>query len=207
MKKIFIFISFILVTQFTIGQQYFHANNGTVIPNAAAPTYAQMTTATGVTLSGSNLVVTFSDADIYRTVSDIGKSSGKWYFEIKVTATPANSYSVGIATPSETTGQIGSTNFGYGYNDVGQKKHNDVDVSYGGTPVINDVIGVLLNMTDGEISFRLNNTDYGVAYTGLSGTFYAGCSSGYGANQFTFNFGASAFAYSVPSGYNSGLYN
>jgi hypothetical protein len=163
--------------------------------------------AAGITLSGSDLIATASDADIYAVRSTIGKSSGKWYFEYTVTAAPANSTSYGIKTSGEAnTVLVGDTTGGYGYNDVGQKKYNAIDTAYGAAPANGTVIGVLLNMDDLEISFRHNNTSYGVAFTVTAATYFAAMSSGYGANQVTANFGASAFVYSVPAGYNSGLY-
>jgi len=73
--------------------------------------------------------------------------------------------------------------------------------------VANYILGVLLNMTDGEISFRVNNTDVGVAFTGISGTIYAALGNINANHIITANFGATAFVYSVPAGYNSGLYN
>jgi hypothetical protein len=165
--------------------------------------------ASGITLSGGDLTALASDADVYSVISTIGKSSGKWYCEVTYnTLVAATATSIGVRLNSESlTSLVGSSTSGYGYNDVGEKKTNGVDTSYGGTPANGSVIGILLNMDDGEISFRWNNNDYGVAFTGLSGTFYVGFSSGYGANQVTANFGASAFVYSVPAGYNSGLYN
>ena len=160
-----------------------------------------------ITLSNGNLTATATAASTQNCRSTIGVSTGKHYFEITISSSIANSTSHGVQTASEAlTVLCGETVAGYGYNDVGQKKHNAVDAAYGGTPTNGSVIGVLLNMTDGEISFRLNNTDYGVAYTGLSGTFYAGFSSGFGANSVTANFGATPFVYSVPAGYRAGLY-
>jgi len=150
---------------------------------------------------------TWNPSDKAAGITLSGKSSGKWYFELTVTAAPANSTSHGVKNSTEVnTVLVGDTTNGYGYNDIGDKKYNGVDTAYGAAPVNGTVIGVLLNMDDGEISFRHNNTSYGVAFTGLSGTFFAAMSSGYGANEVTANFGASAFVYSVPAGYNSGLY-
>lgn len=160
-----------------------------------------------ITLSNNSLTATATNASTQNVRSTIGKSTGKWYFEITITATVASSISHGVEKITElTTALCGATTAGHGYNDLGGKQYNNTSTAYGAVPVNGDVISVLLNLTDGEVSFRLNNTDYGVAFTGLSGTFYAGFSSGFGANSVTANFGATAFVYSVPSGYNSGLY-
>lgn len=160
-----------------------------------------------ITLSNGNLTATATNASTQNVRSTIGKSTGQHYFEITITSAISNSTSYGVQTMAESLSALcGATAAGYGYNDIGDKKHSGVDAAYGTAPANGDVIGVLLDMTNGEISFRLNNTSFGVAYTGLSGTFYAGFSSGFGANSVTANFGATSFVYSVPSGYNAGLY-
>jgi hypothetical protein len=176
-------------------------------PSVTYATWNSADKAAGITLSGSDLIATASDADVYAVRSTIGKSSGKWYFELTYTAALSNSTSLGVMnTTALLTALCGDDTNGYGYNDIGQKKYNGVDSAYGGTPANGSVVGVLLNMDDGEISFEWNDNAYGVAFTGLSGTFYIAFSSGYGANEVTANFGASPFVYSVPAGYNSGLY-
>lgn len=176
-------------------------------PSVTYATWNPADKASGITLSGGDLIATASDVDIYAVRSTIGKSSGKHYFEFEVTATPSNSTSYGIKTAAEAnTVLVGDTTGGYGYNDVGQKKHNGVDTGYGAAPANGTIIGVLLNMDDLEISFRHNNTSYGVAFTVTAGTYFAAMSSGYGANEVTANFGATPFVYSVPAGYNAGLY-
>jgi len=180
-------------------------NSGAVVTYA---TWDPAAKASGITLSNFDLTALASNADTYSVISTIGKSSGKWYCEVTYDSAIVNATSIGVRLNSESlTSLVGSSTSGYGYNDVGQKKTNGADTAYGGTPANGSVIGILLNMDDGEISFRWNNNDYGVAFTGLAGTFYVGFSSGFGANQVTANFGAGAFVYPVPAGYNSGLYN
>lgn len=99
-----------------------------------------------------------------------------------------------------------ANSWGY-YASVGDKITNDVGTGYAATANDGDVLGVLLNMDDGEISFRVNNTNVGVAYTGISGTIYAAIGNINANHTITANFGASPFTYTVPAGYNSGLYS
>lgn len=161
-----------------------------------------------ITLSNGDLTATATNTSNQAVRSTIGKSSGKWYIELIINAAIVNSISHGVETTSESLSALcGATTAGYGYNDVGQKKTNNVDSAYGTALSNGDKLGILLNMDDGEISIRRNNTDFGVMFTGLSGTFYMAFSSGFGANSVIANFGASAFTYSVPAGYNAGLYN
>ena len=68
-------------------------------------------------------------------------------------------------------------------------------------PALNDVIGVVSDPVGGTISFYLNgvlkNTTTPI---GTAVEVYAGAGLYSTGDQWTFNFGASAFAYSVPSG-------
>jgi len=212
MKKIFIFISFILVTQFTIGQQQFHANNGTVIPNAAAPTYATWNPAdkgAGVTLSGSNLIATFGGAS-NGVRSTIGKSSGKWFCELKLTSYDNANQCFGIALSSASlTDIVFAVNDTWMlYGSVWDKVHNTVfDSYYTGSAALNTVVGIAVDMDAGTIRFYIDGVDVGQAYSGITGTVYIYCADFSNLNAVTANFGASAFEYSVPGGYNSGWYN
>jgi len=81
-------------------------------------------------------------------------------------------------------------------------------VGYGNPHTAGWVLGILLDMDIGTVAFTQNGVSLGTAYTGLTGTMYAAISTVVDnpAVVATANFGASAFAYSVPSGYNSGLY-
>jgi len=72
--------------------------------------------------------------------------------------------------------------------------------------VANDVIGFALNMDAGTLDVYKNGVAMGSQITGLTGTIYPAVGCGAGSNACTANFGASAFSYSVPIGYNSGLY-
>ena len=166
----------------------------------AAPPALDWTPNANYTITGSGLIATASDADIYSVNGSVGRSSGKYYAEVKYTAAVTNSTTIGIRLISEAiTVHVGSTLDGYSINDVGQKKHNNVDAGYAAGPVLNDIIGILLNLDDNEISFRVNNVDVGVAYTGVTpGTYYIAAGSGFAANQFTIQ---STLTYSLPSGY------
>lgn len=164
--------------------------------------------AAAITLTNNNLTATADNTTTENCRSTIGKSTGKWYWEYTINAAITNSISHGVETTAELTSALcGATTAGYGYNDVGQKKNNGVDSAYGTAPANGDVLGILLDMDNGQISVRRNGTDFGIMFSGLSGTYYAGFSSAFGANSVVANFGATAFAQSLPAGYNSGLYN
>lgn len=188
---------------------------GTLMAARTAPTSSQTfatwdsaAKAATITLTNGDLTAESDGSTVDAVRTTISKATGKHYIELFLNVKGGLSLSVGARTSAETTAQlVGATASGYGYTDTGEKKTNGVDSGYGTAPATGQTIGVLLNLTDGEISFTLENVNQGVAFTGLSGTFFIAFSSGFSANRITANFGASAFTYPVPSGYNAGLYN
>ena len=103
--------------------------------------------------------------------------------------------------PSHDRSHQDSNGFGY-YGSNGQK-YNGGGSSYGATYGSGDVIGVALNLDDGNIVFYKNGASQGTAFTGLSsGTyFFAGGESSMTGH---WNFGQRPFAISsVPTGHSS----
>ncbi len=178
-----------------------------------ARTYATFDPATKtaqVTLSGGNLVVTGSGTAWGTAISTIGKSSGKWYWEYTLTnfaTSRFSAYGIDSTTPP---GAVGYQDAGAysSQGDNGHKYHAGSDGgAYGGTFAQGDVVGVALDMDGGTITLYKNGSSLGTMYSSLSGTFYAMVTCGdAGVVASTVNFGATAFAQSVPSGYNSGIY-
>lgn len=165
----------------------------------------------GVVLSNANLTASISttptDGGCVR--STIGKSSGKWYWEITANSTQYTTVAVMNGTDSVASGTFpGAGPGGYMYYGLsGTKYNNGASTSYGTSFGTTIVIGVKLDMTAGTIEFLRSNVSQGVAFTGLTGTMYAATGNySISANLCTANFGATAFTYSVPSGYNAGLY-
>lgn len=157
-----------------------------------------------IALTGSDLIATCSvGAGV--VLSTTGKSSGKWYWEITVNVSTNRGFiGVGKSTiPLDS--QLGADADGFSYVDNANKRTNNSDAAYGATWAAGDIIGVYLDMDAGTLGFEKNDVDQGQAFTGLSGTFYAGWSNNL-VGQVTANFGASALAYTPPSGYASGLY-
>lgn len=158
-----------------------------------------------VTLSGGNLTAVTSIANNSAVQATIGKSSGKWYWEI----TGANNVGIGDSAQTFVNGDYpGSQTTTYGYNKTAIKINNGSSSAYGATFTGSDVIGVALDMDAGTLEFLKNNVSQGVAFTGLSGTFFPSCSVFAGSfDNCVANFGATAFVYSPPGGFNAGLYN
>jgi len=169
--------------------------------------------ASGVTLSNGNLTATTNQGANTGVRSTIGKSTGKWYWEITGTSTgyePIN----GVADLSESLTLCGLTTHGWGYWGLnGNSYHNSSNSSAGGFNVsygIGDVIGFALDADAGTLKCYKNNTLIGtITLTGVSTPYYAMVSNASGSQGMvlTANFGASSQVYSPPAGYNAGLYD
>lgn len=165
--------------------------------------------AAGVTLSNGNLSAE-RNASLSSVRSTIGKATGKWYWEILLNTAANQGTCVANSTFSLTADIGASLDVWTFYEDDGSWYHN----GFVGGPTVasadGDIIGVLLDMNAGELRLQKNgvNINSGNAlFTGITGTIYALFGAQNLACKCTANFGASAFTYTVPSGYNSGLYN
>ena len=136
--------------------------------------------------------------------STIGMSSGKWYWEVTVTAT---SPMIGIANSNAlpTINYLGSDSNSWSYDSVaGLKYTNNASASYGASFTTNDVIGVAFDADNGTIVFYKNNVSQGTAFTGLtSGPYFPAVSRNIGSPSTSFNFGQRPFAYAAPAGFRS----
>jgi len=176
---------------------------------------------TGGTLSQGNLAYS-SATDWYTTLGTIGVSTGKWYWESKVTANTGNHILYGVANTSyfvNGTGTPVGTDSGsnsVGYSSFGNGVYiGNVNTAYGSTYTTGDIIGTALDMTNGTLIFYKNGSSLGTASTGLTGTYFPALSLGstsnaistnfgspeYSANSYTDGAGYGNFSYAVPSGY------
>ena len=138
----------------------------------------------------------------------VGKSSGKWYFEILV-----NGYlHIGLASlNAPTNNYFASHAEGWGYSSGDGKKWNDnTPVVFGDSYGTNDVIGIAFDMDAGRMWWALNGvwqaggdpaTNLDPAYTNLSGTLYPAAALFFTATFATIRFNPISFSYSAPSGF------
>jgi hypothetical protein len=159
-----------------------------------------------VTLSGGDLTYSSGTWVNGGVRSTIGKASGKWYWENVVNSGANAQTGIGLVTVPLTENPGGFVD-AYQYQQDGQKETNATQSAYGSSYTTGDTIGIALDMDAGTITFYKNNVSQGVAFSGLSGTFYA-----MEANQgsvdtvnMTANFGATAQTYAPPSGFHAGL--
>lgn len=103
---------------------------------------------------------------------------------------------------------LGGTIDSWAYNSLGSKATNGASSAYGAAFFTGDNIGIMYDGAAGTLEFRKNGTSQGVAYSGITTNLVIAASSDVFFNQVgcTINCGATAFVYSVPSGYNPGLY-
>ncbi|MDH5255593.1 MAG: SPRY domain-containing protein, partial [Gammaproteobacteria bacterium] len=133
-------------------------------------------------------------------------SSGKKYFEIRQdTADPGPGYEIaGVAKSGASVGSyLGNGAYGWGYqHGLRRTVHNGGFSTYGTAPVSaqGTVIGVLLDLDAGTLSFSVNGALQGIAFSGLSGTFHPAVSH-YALMTSTARFASSQWSYAPPAGY------
>jgi len=168
-------------------------------------------TGSAVSISGLSFTQT---STWHGTVANKWVKKGKWYYEFK-RGSGGTSALVGLATPQYSGDtEMGVTTDGYRYRDDGTKRYGGASgVAYGdtwtsGTPTI----GVAFDLDAGKLWFSLNGVwqasgDPGAgtneAFSGLSGVFAPAAGFYNGTNASTFNFGETAFTYSIPTGFSA----
>ncbi|MDI6717739.1 MAG: hypothetical protein QMD86_01680, partial [Patescibacteria group bacterium] len=165
-----------------------------------------------IALSNGNLTASSTDGGAsWKCVrANVGKSSGKWYWEATQNAPGGNNnyvMGIGVANSSASLNNYcGADANGWMYSGFNGNKFNNASGTSGlvyGSVYYNvgDVIGVSLDMDAGTITMYKNGVSQGVMYSGLSGTFYPAFNL---ENvNLTVNFGATAFTYTVPDGYSA----
>jgi len=175
---------------------------------------------TSVTLSNGNLTDTSLGGSGVR--GTLGKSSGKWYFEVTVTGlagtSPAYPPLIGIAgaTNPLMSSWMGVSEYLYYASPAGSTViwSNNFRTTYGTALTAGDVIGMAVDLDNRQIIYYRNGVSQGVAFTSTTfaaGTYYPLVTDPNGGGSWsttvTANFGQTAFKYSVPTGYAAGWYN
>jgi hypothetical protein len=215
-------------------------SNSSTFTVTSGVTYATWDSGThnsSIVLSGSNLIATRqanASGGLPSVLATVGKSAGKWYWEIQATATAVEymqMIGVSKAGLAQTT-YPGSDANSYSHNSqqtgvaTGVRWHNATPNTTDSTRFHHTVpvwIRVALDMDNGKLWVGTNGSftspsggdpaaGTNPSWSGLSGTYYPAVALYYagspynGAAIVTANFGATAFQYSVPSGFNSGMY-
>ena len=128
--------------------------------------------------NGNNTIVTNNSNYTWNT-GTLGASSGKYYWEIKYSATSGTNYNlIGIADRPTTSsaaylGSVTNTsNYGY-YSDSGNVyAKNGTSTAFGDSYSAGDIIGVSLDLDNNKLYFSKNGTwqNSGVPTSGATGT-------------------------------------
>jgi hypothetical protein len=182
----------------------------------------------GATYTAGNLSVSGSSAGVKNVRSILGKSAGKWYWEITATGGDGvnNGGGLGIAEQAmpNTAAFVGAaSSFGFGYACCATQYFATwTGVTANGAPPATSAIKTgnvymfALDMDTGRFWAGNDGVWYGAGdpaggtapvATGLTGTVYpAATFYANSINALTANFGASAFKFKVPAGFRPGLY-
>lgn len=210
----------------TLRQQ--QRNGGIFLPPTIlqAVTYATLdptANANSPTYSNGNLRIAATSASGHATRSTVSKSSGTGYFEVTVVANGNAGYTcVGVCTSAQSLAtpptSLGAVPSGmWLWRNDSNRVSNGSSAAFGSNWATNDIIMVAFNMATSSIWWGRNGSwvsgdpaaGTGAIYTNLSGSIGA-CIvfMGNSGNPIVqANFGASAFSYTPPSGFNAGIYS
>lgn len=126
--------------------------------------------------------------------------SGKYYFE--ATVTDEGLCRVGWSTEKANL-DLGTDKFSYGFGGTGKKSNNRQFDDYGEAFGIHDVIGCLLDLQNGDVSFTKNGKNLGIAFRMNDQmkreTFYPAVVLKNA--EMLFNFGETDFKQKIPDGF------
>jgi len=156
------------------------------------PTNSSGSSGTLPTLSNASSSITNTNSAFREIRSNIYVTKGKYYFEAKPTRIGGSgAFQVGVVLQNYSSGS-GERR---AYQNNGNK-YTPSSTSYGASFTANDIIGVALNLTDGEITFYKNGVSQGVAATdmlsGMDNIGWTASASCYDADAH-FNFGNGYF--------------
>lgn len=165
--------------------------------------------------ANGNLTLNFNSAG--STLSTVGVTSGKWYFETTVTTQVSDQQLVGLATPAFTVSNyVGQDAFSWGIivqnnTSNGQSIHNGVVGTDYGNFTNGDVAMVAFDADAGRIWFGRNGTWFnsgdpaagtGAIYTNVTTPVYPALTNKVNSGGvLNANFGQRPFAYTPPSGF------
>ena len=127
-------------------------------------------------LTNGNLSLLSGSASWLGTASTLGFSSGKFYYEVKITDV-VNYTQLGVVDESDVNGlastYVGNKAKGWGYNaGTGEYYNNGTGTSYGASYGNNDVIGIAIDADNNKLYFAKNGTwqNSGDPTSGATGT-------------------------------------
>jgi hypothetical protein len=187
-------------------------NNNTVAQSTDSPTtnitvLSPTRNLSGGTPSNGNRTILTGSSEYGPIWTEMGLSSGKWYWEAVVTAKSAtNTYAmigVTFGDATSTTQELGYRPFDFGYYSYdGRARNNNAWVTTGwATWVLNDVMGVALDMDAKTVSFYKNNSLQGSVVLPSDGPYYPAFCDWDGSSTVTWTtrFASADWSYSAPT--------
>jgi hypothetical protein len=198
----------------TSGVTYDSMTDVPTLTSATAANYCVMNpidSASAIKPEYANLRLRNASSTHSITRGTVGVTSGKYYWEIKVSSAMSNFYS-GIATNQtdiSTTTTVGADAYSWAYvASNGEKRYNGTSTAYGSALVNGDVLGCALDLDNGKIWWSVNGTfqasgdpaaGTNEAFSGVTGV----CFPAGGAYNMTidYTFGQRPFTYTPPTGF------
>jgi hypothetical protein len=142
-------------------------------------------------------------------VSNVTKSSGKWYFEAKLSSASKSLCTAGVM-PASYVGKTTSLDsapaqesYALSHTQLNASPYNGVAWGYDWS---NQVVGIALDLDNRTVTFK-GPTTYGpYPLSTPAGTPYVAGVTVWAGCSMTVNFGQSAFVRGVPSGFNAGIW-
>ena len=171
-----------------------------------------------ILIAGGNITPSFSEGMVKWTAGSNGSygssghgnmavTNGKWYWEMKIDSGRNNGVTCGIAPVSVFESNYGTStstdytfardnlgSFGYQHTNSGSKKvtgtaaENADDYGSPGWSV-DDIIGVAMDLDNDTLTFYLNGTSQGQAFSSLPDVYYTPAWYGYSSTVWEFNAG------------------
>lgn len=172
-----------------------------------AVTWDPLNKASNIVLSNGNLLASPDPAGYGGVFATLGRSSGKYYFEVAVAVTMTYG-TVGVQDGTESlTGKVGATLNGWGYQGQGFYQHNG-QTWFGEYNAC--VIQVAVDLDTHEIWWGVDDVwdgdpaaGTGARYSDLAGTIYPASSMYYATEQLTARFKLIDFDYTPPSAFSA----
>ena len=187
-------------------------NNNTVAQSGDTPTVNWNiifnTAFSGGTLSNGNRSLITGSSPYGPALGSLGIDSGKWYWEVKVTASSTAtlycligiSRGINLSTGNNLGYQVGDYGY-YSFDGDIVTNNNGAGESYGASYAVNDIIGVALDLDNKTLTFYKNNSSQGVIKGLLDGMYYTamGDWNNSGTASFEARFDSSMWSYSAPT--------
>ena len=186
------------------------AQTGITTTSSAAANYCTFNPLdSNQTHSNGNLSVVCDGGTSPRAgTGSISVSIGKYYWEVTLTAQTNQKGIIGVVEDNYdgngSTIPNGSPNGVFYFGEAGNKIIDNTSTSYGASYTVNDVIGVALNLDDGDITFYKNGSSQGKITTKTFTGAYklaTGHGSSSGSSTYALNTGQKPFKYAPPQGF------